>query len=170
MDLSDSASKSHRLWIINQPEGRQGKMQYLDIKKNPIWRSSAYDWQPELRKTECVQRGIHFPASHRQSAALTHSPERTVGLSVPEMEKEWFGFPAETHPFSYSQLFNYSSGSCAAASPQLVWPRTPPVIGQVFLLPPPPRKFNPSPALGSEGQQIERWLYRRVRQRPEEKV
>lgn len=47
----------------------------------------------------CVLRGIHFPASHRQSAALTHSPIRTVGLSVPEMEKEWFRFPAETHPY-----------------------------------------------------------------------
>lgn len=38
--------------------------------------------------TECVLKGIHFPARHRQSAALTHSPIRTVGLSAPEMEKE----------------------------------------------------------------------------------
>lgn len=66
MDLSDFVSKSHRLWIINQPEVRQGKMQYLDIKKKVIFRSSAGDWQVELRKTECVLRGIHFPASHNQ--------------------------------------------------------------------------------------------------------
>lgn len=52
----------------------------------------------ELRKTECVLRGIQFPARHRQSAALAPSPVRTVGLSVPEMEKEWFPFPAESHP------------------------------------------------------------------------
>lgn len=63
-------------------------------------------------------------------------------------------------PSSYSQLFNYSSGSCAAASPQLVWARTPPWMGrfssflhlQGNLIPPWP---------GSEGQQTERCLYRR---------
>lgn len=99
--------------------------------------------------------GNSLPSKPQTISCLNSQPNKNSWPLSSRNGKRVVSFSSRNSslPSSYSQLLNYFSGSCAAASPQLVWPRIPPVNGQVFLLPPPPRKFNPSPTRGSEGQQ-----------------